>query len=391
MKRITAKWLKELSLQTVFATIAVTGGEARVAGGAVRNALMGEVVGDIDLATTLSPQKIMEIFKFAGHSVYPTGIDHGTVTVVIGGHTYEITTLRKDMTTDGRRAVVSFTDDWREDALRRDFTMNALYCDVNGKIYDYANGYEDILRNRIIFVGAPAVRIKEDYLRILRYFRFLSAYKNLKPDNAGLAACVKLRKGLFTLSAERIAQEMFKLLVGPRTVLILKLLAKHNVLKNIIAYNDEFRTISRLPPDPILRAFVLAKKPSALQEEWRLSKEQAKRIESLLETPLPSPKLRENEQRRILYGIGEQAWCDSVHVAWARSRAPLTDRTWKRMVSLPSRWPVPIFPVSGRDLLELGHTPGPNMGADLKQLEERWIASDFKPSKQDLLESLKGN
>jgi poly(A) polymerase len=391
MKRVTGKWLKEPSLQTVFTTIAVAGGQARVAGGAIRSAVMGESVGDIDLATTLSPKKITEIFRIAGHSVYPTGIDHGTVTVVIGHHTYEITTLRKDVTTDGRRAIVSFTDDWREDALRRDFTMNALYCDANGKIYDYTNGYEDILRNRIIFVGAPAVRIKEDYLRILRYFRFLSAYKNLKPDNAGLAACVKLREGLFTLSAERIAGEMFKLLVGPRAVSILKLMAKHNVLKNVIAHNDEFRTISRLPPDAILRAFVLAKKPSALQDEWRLSNGQAKRIESLLETVLPSPKLRENEQRRILYEVGEQAWLDSVHVAWARSRAPLTDRTWKRMVSLPSRWPVPIFPVSGRDLVELGHTPGPDMGMHLKHLEERWIASDFKSSKQDLLESLKGN
>ena len=391
MKRITGKWLNEPCLQTVFATVAAAGGEARVAGGAVRNAVMGETVGDIDFATTLSPQKIIEIFEAAGHSVYPTGIDHGTVTVVINNRTYEITTLRKDVTTDGRRAVVSFTDDWQEDALRRDFTMNALYCDADGKIYDYTNGYDDILRNRIIFVGAPTQRIKEDYLRILRYFRFLSVYENLKADKASLAACIKLKKGLLSLSAERIAQEMFKLLSGSKAASILRLMVKQNVLKNIIAPTDEFRTISRLPPDPILRAFVLAKNPSALREAWRLSNDQTKRIESLLETTLPSPKLRENEQRRILYEVGAQTWRDSVAVAWAKSRAPLTDRAWKRMVSLPTRWVPPTFPISGRDLIELGHRPGPDMGVDLKQLEERWIALDFRPSKQDLLESLKGN
>jgi poly(A) polymerase len=391
MRRITAKWLKEQSLQEAFAVIMAAGGEARVAGGAVRNALMGEAVGDIDLATTLPPQKIIEIFKAAGHSVYPTGIDHGTVTVVIGENTYEVTTLRRDVTTDGRHAVVSFTDDWREDALRRDFTMNALYCGADGKIYDYTNGYEDILRNRIIFVGAPAARIKEDSLRILRYFRFLSTYENLKPDKAGLSACVKLKKRLLALSAERVAQEMFKLLAGPMAVSILKLMARLNVLKTVIAYSDEFRAIGRLPPDPILRAFVLAKKPIDLKQSWRLSNEQAKRIEDLLAMSSPSRKLRENEQRRILYGIGGQAWRDSVHLAWARSREPLTDRVWKRMLALPKRWPVPLFPVSGRDLIELGYTPGPAMGTDLKQLEERWVASDFKPSKQYLLESLKGN
>jgi poly(A) polymerase len=391
MKRITAKWLREPSLQAAFAVILAGGGEARVAGGAVRNALMGEAVGDIDLATTLSPQKIIEIFKAAGHSVYPTGIDHGTVTVVIGKHTYEVTTLRKDVMTDGRHAVVSFTGDWREDALRRDFTMNALYCDVDGEIYDYTNGYKDILRSRIIFVGMPSARIKEDYLRILRYFRFLSTYQNLKPDKAGLSACVKLKKGLLALSAERVAQEMFKLLAGPKAASILKLMARLNVLKTVITHGDEFRAIGRLPPDPVLRAFVLAKKPIDLKQSWRLSNEQARRIEALLAMSSPSPKLRDNEQRRILYAVGGQSWRDSVHVAWARSRAPLTDRAWKRMLALPKRWSIPLFPVSGRDLIELGYTPGPAMGTDLKQLEERWIASDFRPSKQDLLESLKGN
>ena len=165
-------WLRAASLQTLFAAIGDAGGEARVAGGAVRNALLKIPVADIDLATTLSPERTMQVCKAAGFAVHPTGIDHGTVTVVADHHPYEVTTLRHDVETDGRRAKVQYTDDWQADAMRRDFTMNALYCDSRGKLYDFTNGYEDTLRKRIIFVGSPAKRIQEDYLRILRFFRF---------------------------------------------------------------------------------------------------------------------------------------------------------------------------------------------------------------------------
>ncbi len=380
-----ARWLNEPSLQRAFAVVAEAGGDARVAGGAVRNALLKIPVGDIDLATTLDPQKIVEIFKAAGYGVHPLGIEHGTVMVVISHHTYEITTLRRDVETDGRRAVVSFTENWAEDARRRDFTMNALYCDARGKIHDYANGYEDILSNRITFVGNPAARIKEDYLRILRYFRFLSVFENMKADAASLAACVRLKKGLLTLSAERISQEMFKLLVGPKAVAILKLMAKHGVLKNIIAHTDEFRTLARLPGDPLLRAFVLAEKPHTLRDAWRLSNAQARRIEFLMDGPSLNPKLRENEQRRILYSVGEQAWRDGAALNWARSRASLQDSAWKRMLSLPNRWPTPKFPLNGRDLLAAGFSSGPDVGQELKRLEDFWIAADFKPTKDELL------
>jgi poly(A) polymerase len=380
-----ARWLNEPSLQRAFAVVAEAGGEARVAGGAVRNALLGIPVSDIDLATTLGPQKITEIFRAAGHGVHPLGIEHGTVMVVIDKRTYEITTLRRDVETDGRRAVVTFTDNWADDARRRDFTMNALYCDARGKIHDYANGYEDILRKRIIFVGSPAARIKEDYLRILRYFRFLSVFENMKADGPSLAACVRLKKGLLSLSAERISQEMFKLLVGPKAVAILRLMARHGVLKNVIAHTQEFRVLVRLPGDPLLRAFVLAEKPHMLRDAWRLSNVQARRIDLLASNPRLSPKLRENEQRRILYAIGEQAWRDAVALNWARSRASLADRAWKRMLAMPKRWPAPKFPVAGRDLLAAGLSSGPEVGGELKRLEDFWIASDFKPTKDELL------
>ena len=384
-----AKWLKVPGLQRVFALIADAGGEVRVAGGAVRNGLLGEPVGDIDIATTLPPQKIMEIFKAAGISVHPTGIDHGTVTVVVDHIPYEITTLRRDVETDGRRAVVAFTDDWKEDALRRDFTINALYCDARGKIFDYTGGYADTLRKRIIFVGSPKLRIDEDKLRILRFFRFLAAYGKMTADPASLAACVRFRKGLLGLSAERIAREMFKLLIGPKAVPILKLMAKHKVLKFIISHTEEFRVIGSLPRDPLLRAFVLAKKPETLREAWRLSNNQAKRIESLLQGAALSPKLRESEQRKMLYAMGSEAWRDSVHLAWAKSRASLTDRGWQRLLKLPSRWVIPSFPITGRDLIALGFPSGPDLGRELKRLEDRWLSTDFKLTKNELLQSIK--
>ena len=386
-----ARWLKEPSLQRVFAIVAEAGGDARVAGGAVRNALLGKPIGDIDIATTLQPQDIITAFKAAGLSVHPTGIEHGTVTVVVDHKPYEITTLRRDVKTDGRRAVVAFTDNWKEDALRRDFTINALYCDGAGKIHDYVDGYADIQRKRIIFVGAPQARIKEDNLRILRFFRFLAAYEKMAADPTSLAACVRLKKGLLELSAERIAREMFKLLVGPKVVQVLKLMAKHKVLKLIVPHTDEFRVIARLPPDPLLRSFVLAKKPEGLRERWRLSNNQARRIESLLQGITLTPKLRENEQQKLLYAMGSEAWRDSVHLAWAKSRAPQTDRTWQKMLKLPSRWVPPSFPVTGRDLLDLGFPSGPDLGRELKRLEDYWIGTDFKSTKDELLESIKGN
>jgi len=181
------------------------------------------------------------------------------------------------------------------------------------------------------------------------------------------------------------------LLVGPKAVPVLKLMAKHNVLKLIVSHTDEFRVISRLPPDPLLRSFVLAKKPESLREAWRLSNSQARRVESLLQGNALTPKLRENEQQKLLYAMGFEAWRDSVHLAWAKSRASRTDRTWQRMLKLPLRWVPPNFPVTGRDLLDLGFPQGPDLGRELKRLEDYWIGTDFKSTKDQLLESIKGN
>ena len=385
-----ASWLKAPSLQRVFKVIADAGGEARVAGGAVRNALLKEKVTEVDVATTLSPEHVMEVCKAAGLSVHPTGIDHGTVTVVADHHPYEVTTLRHDVETDGRRAKVKFTDDWQADAMRRDFTMNAMYCDARGKIYDFTDGYRDISRKRIIFVGSPHKRIEEDYLRILRFFRFHARYGKGVPDKAGLAACVRHRKGLDGLSAERIRQEMFKLMVAPGAVPTLKLMHKHGILDRLLPYTEDWRVISRLPADPVLRLSVLASEPRSMHEKWRLSNHEAKRIERIVSMMAPSPALRPREQRIILYQTGAETWRDLVRVAWARSKASTDDRTWRRLLRLPDRWEMPGLPVSGRDLIEAGVTPGPEMGALLRRIEDWWVASDFKPGKIELLEKFRG-
>ena len=383
-----AKWLRAPSLQRVFSIIAEAGGEARVAGGAVRDAMLKVPVTEVDLATTLPPERVIEIFIAAGLKAHPTGIEHGTVTVVNNHQPYEVTTLRHDVETDGRRAKVKFTSDWQADALRRDFTMNALYCDARGKIYDFTDGYRDILRKRIIFVGSPAKRIVEDHLRILRFFRFHARFGKGAPDKAGLAACVRYRKGLDTLSAERIRQEMFKLLAAPGAVPSLKLMAKCGILAHLLPYTEDWRIIGRLPPDPLLRLAVLSAEPQTMKERWRISNVEAKRLDAISSLTAPSPSLRLREQRAVLYQMGGDAWRDLVRIGWARSKASLDDPSWKRLLRLPDRWPVPSLPVAGRDLIAAGLNPGPEFGLTLRRLEDWWLAADFKPGKDELLKRL---
>lgn len=383
-----ASWLNTPSLQRVFAAIAGAGGEARVAGGAVRNALLGEEVTEVDLATTLSPEQVTAACTASGMSVHPTGIDHGTVTVVADHQPYEVTTLRHDVETDGRRARVKFTDDWEADAMRRDFTMNALFCDASGHIHDFTNGYRDILRRRVIFVGDPAQRIAEDYLRILRFFRFHARYGEGAPDEAGLEACLRLKAGLDGLSAERIRQEMFKLMAARSAVPTLKLMAEQGILAHLVPHTEDWRVLERLPPDPLLRLAVLAREPLAMKERWRLSNHEEKRLHAICSLVPPTPGLREPEQKIILYQTGPEAWHDLVLIAWARSDAAMDDAAWQGMLDLPDRWKIPVMPVSGGDLLAAGMNPGPEIGVTLRRLEDWWVASGFTPGKHDLLKRL---
>lgn len=377
-------WLCEPRLQDVLRVLNIDG-ETRVAGGAVRNALLGVAVADVDLATTLTPQQVMVAAKAAGFGVHPTGIEHGTVTVTHNRAAFEVTTLRKDMETDGRHAVVSFTDDWVADAMRRDFTMNAMYCDATGKIYDYTEGYADIRKRRVRFVGSPAQRIREDNLRILRFFRFHAHYGRGKPDEAGFKACVRLKSGLKTLSVERVRQELVKLLVGAHAVKVLKLMAEEGILKIILPHTEEWRVLCRLPVDAVLRLFVLAKSPLALKERLRLSNAEAMRLHSLADAPVLSPALTPVERRRMLYHLRAAVWRDAVRLNWARSRAKMDDGLWQELLDLPAQWTAPVLPVKGADLLAAGLAPGPLLGQVLSKLEDWWVASDFAPAKDDLL------
>jgi poly(A) polymerase len=381
---ITDAWLKEPRLQDVMRVI----GDVRVAGGAVRNALLGEPISDVDLATPMLPADVMRVCKAAGFKVVPTGIEHGTVTVVNKGAPFEVTTLRRDVETDGRRAVVAFTNDWAEDAQRRDFTINAMYCDAAGKSYDFTTGYKDIQRKRVRFVGPPHERIKEDYLRILRFFRFHARYGKGALCPVGLAACVKLKSGLKKISAERIRQEMLKLIVAPRAVETLKVMAASGILKVILPYTDDWRVLSRLPNDANLRLFVLAQKPELMKDYLRLSNEEALRIEKLMAAPVLSPQFRKAEQRVMLYQMGAATWKDAVHLSWAKSRSKLDAVNWKTLLDLPQLWHVPKFPVTGKDLIKAGVKAGPAMGEVLALLEDWWVASDFAPTREELLQRI---
>jgi poly(A) polymerase len=377
-------WLNEPRLQNVLRVLNVDG-ETRVAGGAVRNALLNVPVADADLATTLLPDEVKRISKAAGFGVHPTGIDHGTVTVVCSGAAFEVTTLRKDIETDGRHAVVSFTHDWAEDAARRDFTINAMYCDAGGKIFDFTDGYADILKRKVRFVGVPSQRIREDYLRILRFFRFHAHYGKGKPDVDGFKACERLKAGLKSLSVERVRQELLKLMVGAHAVKVLKLMAEAGILKIILQYKDEWRVLCRLPMDAVLRLFVLAKDPLTLKARLRLSNVDAERLQRLTLAPEVSPSLSQPERRRLLYHIGVERWRDTVHLNWAKSRAKSDDLNWSELLNLSETWTPVELPVKGADILVAGFAPGPKVGQVLAALEDWWVASDFQPSKNDLL------
>jgi poly(A) polymerase len=390
-------WLNDSSLRRVFDAIERAGGEGRVAGGAVRNALMGEPVNDIDIATNLTPEQVMEAGEKARLGVHPTGVGHGTITLVVGGKPFEVTTLRVDVETFGRRARVAFTDDWQADALRRDFTMNALYCSRDGKIYDPTKGYEDILRKRVRFVGSPSERIKEDALRILRFFRFHARYGKGVPDGEGLAACVRHKARLKGLSSERIRQELFKLLEAKRAADTIKLMAARNVLKVLFAPAADLTPLARmakvdqalgLKVDTLLRVVLVAKDVPALRERLRLTNAETRRLEAIAHHAGPTPRLRERERRVVLYHLGGEAWRDMVRLAWAKSKDPVGSKKWQDLLAFTDQWPIPRFPLTGKDLLARGIKAGPRLGKELGRLEDWWIASDFTEDKEGLLRRL---
>ncbi len=375
----------------VLAALAQDGEETRIVGGALRNALLGRPAREIDLATTLLPEAVTARANAVGLRVIPTGVAHGTVTVLAGERTFEVTTLREDIATDGRHAKVRFGRDFETDALRRDFTMNALSTTREGRLFDYTGGLADIAARKVRFIGEPARRIKEDYLRILRFFRFSADFGEGLLDCAGHSAALRQREGLASLSRERIHAELLKLLCARRAADVCAEICADGLLHPLLALAPNPARLRRvvaigdgLRQDPLLRLAALCVKlpedAARLRERLRLSNAEGERLEGaalaltglhgLNEPPVP------DGLRGLLFRHGRQAAGDAIILAQADAR-PGHDDEWERARQFLRDTEEPRLPFSGADFIARGITEGRAIGEGLKQLQKRWIDAGF--------------
>ena len=390
-RRVDAAWLREAPLRDILAALDGDGEEARIVGGAVRNALLGEPHGDIDIATTAPPAEVIRRVEAAGFKAVPTGVEHGTVTVVAAGQPFEVTTLREDVETFGRHAKVVFGRDWKRDAERRDFTMNALSLSRDGTVHDYVGGLADIEARRVRFIGDAARRITEDYLRILRFFRFHAAYGEGSPDAQGLAACIEGRAGLEQLSRERVRMEMVKLLVAKHAVPTLAPMTETGLLEQVLggvpllasyANMVKLEAALALAADPVRRLGALGisvvEDAERLRERLRLTNAEHERLASMADGWWQiSTSWSEHEARVLLYRLGGARFTDRVLLAWTRAPQGAADPTWHALATLPARWSPPAFPLKAADFMARGVPKGPRLGAALAAAEEAWIAAGF--------------
>lgn len=379
-------WLTASATRAVMAALEAAGGPgcARFVGGCVRNALIGAPVADIDIATTLKPEETDRAIRAAGLKAVPTGMAHGTVTAVSERQPFEITTLRRDVSTDGRNATVAFTDDWAEDAARRDFRLNALYADGEGRVFDpTGEGVADAAAGRIVFVGDPETRIREDYLRILRFFRFFAWYGRGEPDRAALAACQALASGMTRLSAERVSKELMTLLAAPDPRLAMAAMEQAGVLGQILPEalaGPRFEAAVGQSSDPVVRLMTLFPANEGLVREastrLRLPNSTRDRLAaSVVAAPEVSLEASDAEARAAIYRHGARAVADALHRYWAE--APTEADAARRLLAIAEGWKAPRMPVGGRELARLGVEAGPETGRLLKAFEAGWIADDF--------------
>ena len=362
-------------------------GDARFVGGAVRNALLGTAVVDIDIAVPMPPSEAITRLVAKDIKVVETGIEHGTVTAVAGSHAFEITSLRRDVETDGRHAIVQFTDDWSEDAARRDFTINAMYATLDGEIFDYATGVEDLIAGRVRFVGDAATRIAEDYLRVLRLFRFHAWYGKGEIDPEGLRAAAAAKDKLKTLSAERIAKEMLRLLEAGNPSAVLRVMAATGILPELLPGALNLPRLDRLAEidadnmfarDSVLRLASLLPDSDAAHaaaDALKLSNAQRTRLEQALSGETLKAQLSAREARRLLYRIGVARFRDKVLLAWAGRTAAAPG--WRMLLDMAANWQKPRFPVTGMDVMQAGVAEGPDVGRVLAKIEDWWIGTDF--------------
>jgi poly(A) polymerase/tRNA nucleotidyltransferase (CCA-adding enzyme) len=363
-------FLDDPALRTVLAALP----DARLVGGCVRDALAGRPMADIDLATPRRPEAVVQALQAAGIRAVPTGLDHGTVTAVVDRRGFEITTLRRDEETDGRHARVAYTDDWREDAARRDFTINALSMTPDGAVFDPFGGIADLAAGRVRFVGDPARRIAEDYLRILRFFRFHARYGRPPPDPEAMAAIRAGVPGLARLSAERVWSELLRILAAPDPMGSVALMAELDVLPAVLPEGADPDRLARLvaagaPADPLLRlAALLTGDSESLADRLKLSTAERGWLAALRAPPVPEPGASDAELRRLLADtpadiLIKRAWLTSNQGSdWAALRA--------RLAAMPA----PVLPLEGRDVLALGEPPGPRVGVLLREIRAWWLA-----------------
>jgi poly(A) polymerase len=385
-----AAWLREGALARLLDVLGRDGEEARVVGGAVRNALLGEPINEFDVATTAVPDEVMRRTAAAGFKPVPTGIEHGTVTVVIEGRPFEVTTLRVDVETFGRHANVRFGRDWNADAQRRDFTMNGLSVGADGVLHDTVGGLADLRARRVRFIGDPAKRIAEDYLRILRFFRFHAAYGRGMPDPVGVAACIEGRAGLDQLSRERVRMELLKLLLAPHAAPALAVMAESGLLVPVLGGVPDLAAFSNMAKveaaagvqaDAVQRLGALgvriAEDAERLWQRLRLSNAEHERLASMAQEWWRVSSGDDKAGRALLYRLGPERFGDRVLLAWARSPATAHDTAWQSLAGLPAHWVAPTFPLKAADFIKRGMRPGPALGAALHEAEAAWIAADF--------------
>jgi poly(A) polymerase len=398
-----ATWLKAEETQKLMAALeAARAGGSRFVGGCVRNTLMGREVDDIDIATQLTPDQVTDVAIKAGFAAHPTGIEHGTITVVVNSKPFEVTTLRRDVSTDGRRATVAFTEKWEEDAQRRDFRMNALYADASGVIHDpTGGGLDDVRSGRVIFIGDAHTRIKEDYLRILRFFRFNAWYARGPVDPNGLHACADLVAGLDTLSVERVWKEVKKLLAAsdPRASWegMTAIEARARALPELSNDTrlDALCTLEAdlmLNPDPMTRtaaALTDEESAKALARRLKLSNEERDRLVAALGDDVKITSFMSlREMRRAIYKLGNEAFRDRVMLAWANAGGEKAQQ-WRALVAHGQMWMPPKLPLTGDEVMAAGVPAGPKIGIILREIEDWWIDADFPDDKLSVIERLK--
>jgi poly(A) polymerase len=377
MKLPKASWQKREGMKALLAALDAKGGSTRYVGGCVRDTLLGLPVSDVDLATRLPPQAVMERLATARIKAVPTGIAHGTVTAVVAGKPVEVTTLRRDVATDGRRATIAYTDDWREDAARRDFTINALFADPSTlEVHDYFGGEQDLEARRVRFIGDPLTRIAEDHLRILRFFRFFARFGAGEADAEGLAACTARANDLMALSRERIADELIKLLALPEPVEAVGLMVDHGILKPVLPEIGGVERLARLvareaeagvAPHPLRRLAALlppnAATAAAVAARLRLSNRAARRLVAAADPD------REIRPEILAYRIGAEEAVDRILLGDGDPSATADLDGWQR----------PRLRVGGGDLIGMGLEAGPVVARTLQAIEREWAESGFPP------------